>query len=103
MHSFPQLMVMVGMVVSMTAVLVSMIAVVVSVIMTVIVMVDALARPWPTRILAEYQRFDGHRHRVRRHADAPKVNVVEIPQHHPVDHQDLASTRFSSHRIAPKV
>src|SRR4051812_17486929 len=47
----------------------------------------ALRQP---RVLAEHQRFDGHRHGHRGQADAPEINVVEIPQHHAVDAQDLA-------------
>src|SRR6516165_5478802 len=54
------------------------------------VMVDALRRPAAARVLAEQQRFDGHRHRIGRHADAPEIDVVEVPQHHAVDREDLA-------------
>lgn len=52
------------------AVVMAMRAVVVAVLIVVIVMVDALAWPRAARILAEYQRLDGHRHSVGRHADA---------------------------------
>src|SRR5580698_3977341 len=53
-------------------------------------MMQPLAGPWPTRVLAEYERLDGDRHRVGRHADAAEVDVVEIHQDDAVDHQDFA-------------
>ena len=31
-------------------------------------------------ILTEQERFDGHRHRHRRHADTAKIDVIEVPQ-----------------------
>src|SRR5882672_11654435 len=42
-----------------------------------------------TRILAEHQRLDRDRHRVRWQTDAAEVDVIEVPQRHAVDHQDL--------------
>ena len=54
------------------------------------VMVEALARPRTARILAEYQRFDRYRHGVGRHTDAAEIDIIEVPQHHAVDHQDFA-------------
>src|SRR5438445_1935938 len=41
------------------------------------------------RILAEDEGLDGHRHRVRRHADAAQIDEVEVTQRDAVDHQDL--------------
>src|SRR5713226_2191095 len=49
-----------------------------------------LAGPRPARILAEYERLDGDRHGVRRHADAAEVDIVEVHQHDAVDDQDFA-------------
>jgi hypothetical protein len=45
---------------------------------------------WITRIFAEDQRFDRYRHCLRRHTDTAKIDVIEIPQHHPIDNQYLA-------------
>src|SRR5689334_3960880 len=58
--------------------------------MIMLVMMDPL--PWPRtpRVFVEDQRFDRHRHRVGGHADAAEVDVVEIPQHDAVDHQQFA-------------
>ena len=47
------------------------------------------ALPRTARVFAEDQRLDRHRHRVRRHAHAPEVHVVEIPERDAVDHQHL--------------
>src|SRR5690242_16729027 len=41
------------------------------------------------RVLGEHQRLDRHGHRVRRHADAPEVDVVEVAQRNAVDDQQL--------------
>src|SRR5262245_61527312 len=48
--------------------------------------------PWPraARVLAEDQRLDRDRHRVRRQADAAEVDVVEVRQDDAVDDKDLA-------------
>ena len=62
----------------------------VRVVMLVLVMMQPLARARAARILAEHQRLDGHRHGIGRHADAAEIDVIEIPQHHPVDDQELA-------------
>ena len=97
--------VMVIMVVIMTMrVRVVMMGVAVGMIVIVVlgVMMDAL-RLGGGRVFAEYQRFDGDRHGVGRHADAAEIDVVEIAQHHAVDGQDLLSTRSSSRRMAPSV
>ncbi len=40
-------------------------------------------------ILAENQRLDRYRNRLRRQPHAAQINVIEIPQHHAVDHQKL--------------
>src|SRR5260370_9738135 len=53
-------------------------------------MMQPLAGPWPTRVLAEYERLDGDRHGVRRHADAAEIDIVEVHQHDAVDDQDLS-------------
>ncbi len=45
----------------------------------VAVMAEAVAAVLLARVLAEDQGFDGHRHRVRRHADAAEVDVIEVP------------------------
>src|SRR5260370_35547945 len=49
-----------------------------------------LAGLWHTRVLAEYERLDGDRHGVRRHADAAEIDIVEVHQHDAVDDQDLS-------------
>src|SRR5918994_1869337 len=88
---FPQLVMMVmGMLVGMLVVMIVVVAMSMTGAMVVIMMVDALAGPRAARVLAEYQRLDGHRHSVRRHADSTEIDIVKIPQHDAVDHQDLA-------------
>ena len=57
----------------------------------VLAVVQALARPWTSRIFAEHQRFDGDRHGIGRHAYAPEINIVEVPQHYAVDDQKIAA------------
>ena len=42
------------------------------------------------RVLAEHQRLDRHRHGHRWQPDLGEVDVIEVPQHHAVDRQDLA-------------
>src|SRR5712691_789771 len=59
-------------------------------IVLVLVMVQPLARARPARVLVEHQRLDGHRHGVRREADAAEIDEVEVPQHHAVDGEYLA-------------
>jgi hypothetical protein len=49
------------------------------VVMVIIVMMQPLARTRTTRVFVEDQRFDGHWHRVRRHADPTQIDIVEIP------------------------
>src|SRR5712671_813448 len=49
-----------------------------------------LAGPRPARVLAEHKRLDGDRHGVRRHADAAKIDIVEIHEDNAVDDQKLA-------------
>src|SRR6516164_1518962 len=58
--------------------------------MPVAMMMQPLAGPRPTRVLAEDQRLDGDRHGVRRHADAAEIDIVEVHQDNAVDDQDLA-------------
>src|SRR5262249_41568360 len=58
--------------------------------MIVLVVMDALARPRPARVFVEDERFDRHRHRMRRQADAAEIDVVEIPEHDAVDREDVA-------------
>src|SRR5262245_10965859 len=65
-----------------------MVTIVVVVMMPVAVMVVARVVGVP-RIFAEYERLDRDRHRVRRQPDAAEVYVIEVPQRHAVDHQDL--------------
>ena len=48
-------------------------------VMVIIVMMQPLARTRTTRVFVEDQRFDGHWHRVRRHADPTQIDIVEIP------------------------
>src|SRR5262245_52381477 len=55
-----------------------------------IVVVDALVWAAAARVLAEHQRLDRHRHGVGRHADAAEIDIVEVPQHHAVDRENLA-------------
>src|SRR5439155_2851093 len=42
------------------------------------------------RVLAEYQGFDGDGNGLRGHANAPQVDVVEIPEDDAVDHENFA-------------
>src|SRR5882672_5055274 len=42
------------------------------------------------RVLAEHQRLDRDRHGLRGHADAPEIDVIEVPQDYAVDDEDLA-------------
>ena len=73
------------------AVVVTMVMVVVVIVVMVMVMVvQALPRARAARVLVEYQRLDGDRHGVGRHANTAEVDVVEIPQHHAIDHQHVA-------------
>src|SRR5262245_25720016 len=46
--------------------------------------------PW---VLVEHEGLDRDRYRIRRQPDAAEINVVEIPQHHPIDHQHLGSNQ----------
>ena len=62
------------------------VAVVVVMVFFSVVMMMRMRNPW---ILAKDQRFDRHRHRERRHADAPEIDVVEIPERDPVERQDF--------------
>ena len=48
-------------------------------------MIETLAGSW---IVGEHQRFNGHWHGARWQADLTEIDVIKIPQHHPVDHQD---------------
>ena len=57
----------------------------------VLAVVQPLARPWTARIFAEHQRFDRDRHGIGRHADAAEIDIVEVPQHHAVDDQQVAA------------
>src|SRR5262249_30100637 len=60
------------------------------VIVVLIMMMQALPRPGTARVFGEHQRFDRHRHCIRGHANATEIDVIEIPQHHAVDDQELA-------------
>ena len=42
------------------------------------------------RVLAKYQGFDGDGNGLRGHANAPQVDVVEIPEDDAVDHENFA-------------
>src|SRR6516165_500896 len=48
---------------------------------------------WPARILIEYKRFDRHRNGVGRKSDATEIDIVEVPEHDAVDHQQLVLDR----------
>jgi len=47
--------------------------------MIIIVMMQTLPRPRAARVFVKYERLDGDRHGVGRHADAAEVDIVEIP------------------------
>src|SRR6476660_7045879 len=49
------------------------------------------------RVLAEYQGLDRDGNGLRGHANAPQVDVVEIPEDDPVDDEDFT---FDTHFIA---
>src|SRR5690242_17744683 len=55
-----------------------------------LVMMNALRRTAPPRVLAEQQRLDRDRHGERGHPNAPEIDVVEIAQHQSINCQDLA-------------
>src|SRR5262249_25318491 len=55
-----------------------------------VVMMNALGRTAPPRILAEQQRLDRDRHGERGHPNAPEIDVIEIAQHQSINCQDLA-------------
>ena len=56
---------------------------IVRVIMMMIVLMRVVVQPLmasgTARIFAEDERFDGDRHGVGRHPDAPEIDIVEIP------------------------
>src|SRR3972149_4817790 len=60
------------------------------VVMVVLVMMESLTWAWTSRVLAEDQGLDRHRHRIRRHPDRAEIDVVEIPENDAVDDQDVA-------------
>ncbi len=75
-----------------------------SVVMTMMMPVIAVPMPMrPARILAEHQRLDGDGHRIGGQSDAAKIDIVEIPQHDAIDHQDSFLINNSSRMIAPRV
>src|SRR5215468_5222934 len=80
------------MVVVVVVVVIMIMAMLMRVIMAVmlVVMMQPLTQPRAARVFAEDERLDRHRHGVGRVADAAQVDVVEIPQHHTIDHQELA-------------
>src|ERR1700686_3392251 len=84
------MMVIMRVMVTMTMIVVMVMPMRMVMVMLVIVMMQPLARTRAARILAEDERLDGHRHRVGRIADAAEIDVVEIPQHHAVDDEELA-------------
>src|SRR5438105_2374055 len=53
----------------------------------VVVRVVAWTALRTARVLAEHERLDRHRHRVRRHAHAAEVDVVEVPEDDAVDRE----------------
>ena len=69
--------------------------------MVMIVVMDALNRPAALRVLAEHERLDRHRHGIRRHPDAPEVDVVEVAQHHAVDAEDAVG--FAGERLGARL
>lgn len=74
----------------MIMVMMPMIVVAVIVMLVIVVMMDAFPGAGTVRAVAEDQRFDGHRHRVRRNAQAPQIDEIKIGQHHAVDDQNIA-------------
>jgi len=59
-------------------------------IMILLAVVQALPRSGPARILTENERLDRNRNGTGRHADAPEVDIVEIPQHDAINHKKFA-------------
>jgi len=55
------------------------------------------------RVLAEYQGFDGDGNGLRGHANASKVDVIEVPETTPSMTRISLSTPISSRRMAPRV
>ncbi len=68
---------------------VMMMAFTVRVAVLVRVLLMAAARGRDARILAEDERLDRHRHGEGRHPHAAEIDVVEIPEGDPVEHQHL--------------
>src|SRR5689334_2041573 len=68
---------------------VSMVVMSVVVIVIVRMRMSVRAPLRPARILTEDERLDRHRDRERRHAHAPQVDVVEIPERDAVDHEHV--------------
>src|SRR5205085_8973002 len=79
-----------AMMVMVVAVTMRMVMVVVVIMAVIVVMIVAM-RMRAARILGEHQRLDRHRHGERRHAHAPEVDVIEIPQDDAVDREHLAA------------
>src|SRR5437868_6731873 len=74
----------------MMAVIVMMMSMPIMPMLVMRMMMQPLARPGPAGVLAEDERLDGDRHRVRGQPDAAEVDVVEVHQHQPVDDEDVA-------------
>lgn len=64
----------------------------------VVMMIEPLPRP---RIIREHERLDRHRHGTRRQPHLAEIDVIEIPQHHAVDHEHLALASSSSFNMWP--
>src|SRR5262245_59475270 len=72
------------------AVMMVMVPVRMAVAIIVVMVMDTLRRTSALHLLAEYQRLDGDRHGIGRHADAAEVDVIEVAQQHTIDAEDLA-------------
>lgn len=60
------------------------------IVMTMAVAIVIMMQMRMTRIFAKNQRFDRYRYCLRRHTDTAEIDVIKIPQHHPIDNQYLA-------------
>ncbi len=80
----------VGMIVSVSVTIPMPVSMPVVLSMIMLVVMQALPRPWAARVLAEHERLDRNRNGTGRHADAPEIDVIEIPQHDAVNDEKFA-------------
>ena len=70
------------------------VTVVVIVVMLVMLVMQMRVCVWRTRVLAEYQRFDGDGNGLRRPSETAEIDIIKIPQDHSIDDEDLARDAY---------